>query len=393
MQKKLFIKFSVSISLYYISYAIIIGFSALFLQSKGFSNTEIGVFFASSAILCVFIQCFFGSFLDKHPEISVKTLIFLSSIIVFAAVITLFFLKPRGAIMVCYIIAGSLMLAISSFFNSFGMEYINAQIPLNYSLARGIGSFFYAVVFLFMGFVIKSFKITSIFPAFFISECLFLLCVVTIQPAHKSAPPNLEQEKYNFFSFFHKNPAVFFLLINILLIYISYTSINNFHINIIKSVGGGSQELGISASLGALLELPAMALFVPVSKKFSYRSLLLFSCTFFFIKTFSLLFAESVTAVYLSQCLQFFSYGLFVPASAYFLNSILSIKDKAKGQSALGIFTFGLGGLFSSLLSGIVLDSFPVKTLILLLSTLAFAGLAGVFWSCHLLKKKSMENN
>ena len=43
MQKFLFIKFTIILSLYYASYAIIIGYAALFMQHKGFNNMEVGV--------------------------------------------------------------------------------------------------------------------------------------------------------------------------------------------------------------------------------------------------------------------------------------------------------------------------------------------------------------
>lgn len=388
MQKVLFFKFTATLSLYYISYSIIMGFAALFLQYKGFSNTQIGIFFASSAILCVALQLFSGSFLDRHPSISAKACIFVSHLLVTCAVIVLLFAKYQLMILFCYIIIGALMLANASFFNSYGMEYINSQIPLNYALTRGIGSFFFAVSVLAMGFVIKSFSIMSIFVAFFVAESLFFLSLFAIRPVRRDSVQKVEQEKDNFILFFRRNPTILFLLLSILLVYTSYTSMTNFHINVITSVGGGSREMGISVSLASLLGLPAMAIFQPVSKKFSYRGLVCFSCTFFFLQIFSLLFAENIWGVYFSQCLQFFSYGLFIPASTYYLNTILTDNDKAKGQSALGIFTFGLGGLFSSLLGGILLDAFPVKTLIAVECCIAFIGLVGVYWSCHRLRIK-----
>ena len=189
-----------------------------------------------------------------------------------------------------------------------------------------------------------------------------------------------------FVHLFTKRPCFLFLLVSILLVYISYTAINNFHINIIEFRWRRKvPKLGVSTSLAAMLELPAMALFVPVSKKVSYRHLLSISCVFFFLKAFLMLFSKNISGIYLSQCLQFFSYGLFVPASAYFINSVLPIQDKTKGQAALGIFTFGLSGLVSSVLSGVLLDHFTVRTMLALESGLAFIGMFGVIVACHLL--------
>ena len=389
MQKFLFIKFTIILSLYYASYAIIIGYAALFMQHKGFNNMEVGVFFACSAVSCIVMQFVSGSLLDQFLQFSSKILIQVASIIVLIFGLILFLSENRFTIFLCYIVIGSFMLVNSSLFNSLGMEYINADIHLNYSLARGFGSLSYALTSLAIGIIIKRYSVMSIFPAFFLAQGLMFLGLFILIPAKRNLlfqkSRDTDGSSCGFVHLFTKRPCFLFLLVSILLVYISYTAINHFHINIIQSVGGVSPELGVSTSLAAMLELPAMALFVPVSKKVSYRHLLSISCVFFFLKAFLMLFSKNISGIYLSQCLQFFSYGLFVPASAYFINSVLPIQDKTKGQAALGIFTFGLSGLVSSVLSGVLLDHFTVRTMLALESGLAFIGMFGVIVACHLL--------
>ena len=145
MQKFLFIKFTIILSLYYASYAIIIGYAALFMQHKGFNNMEVGVFFACSAVSCIVMQFVSGSLLDQFLQFSSKILIQVASIIVLIFGLILFLSENRFTIFLCYIVIGSFMLVNSSLFNSLGMEYINADIHLNYSLARGFGSLSYAL--------------------------------------------------------------------------------------------------------------------------------------------------------------------------------------------------------------------------------------------------------
>ncbi len=393
MQEKLFFKFTSSMSLYYTSYAVIMGYATLFMQAKGFNNTQIGIFFACSSVLCILLQIFTGSFLDSHPQFSVKLLVLTSATIVIISALLLSFASQKWVIFICYILIGAWLLADSSLYNSFGMEYINADMELNYSLSRGLCSLLYAGTSLIMGLVIKHFSVMIILPVFLFLQGTMIITLFFLKPAKEKVSPEIKKEhqkkEESFFCFLKRNPVIFLLLISILFVYISHTSVSNFHINIIKSVGGTSRELGISSSLSALLELPAMALFLPLSKKISYRNILCISCTFFFLKITCMFFAGSIIQVYLTQCLQFFSYGLFIPASAYFMNSILPVQDKTKGQAALGIFTFGLSGLLSSLLSGIMLDHFSVKTMLGFESCLVFTGLIGVLFSCHMLKKNT----
>lgn len=390
-RKHVFPIFTACMVLYYFSYASIIGFATLYLQRNGFTNTEIGIFYALSSAICVGAQVFCGSFLDRHPSLSARALIAAAAICASAAAVILYFAAARWLIFTCYVIVNMLMLLNSSLFNAFGMEYINAGLPLNYSLSRGFGSVFYALSAFLMGHIISRFPITSIFTVFIIFQCMLLAGLHFLQTnagsigsasascTSKDKTTSGAPASDGFFLFLRRNPRLSLLFASILLIYISYTSVNNFHINIIKAAGGGSRELGISTSLAAMLELPAMAAFLPLTRKISCKNILRISCFFLFLKVFALAFADSTLQIYAVQCLQFLSYGLFTPASAYYINSLLPEKDKAKGQSALGVFTFGLSGLVASMLSGILLDHFSVAAMLLIESGMALAGVCGVF--------------
>jgi PPP family 3-phenylpropionic acid transporter len=274
-----------------------------------------------------------------------------------------------------------ILLVDSSLFNAFGMEYINAGYRLNYSLSRGIGSLAYSVVTLIMGFAISRTSEDIIIPAFMIVQTVVFLALFMIRPAGRNQTRTYLHDSGNkkragdsIFTLLGQRPEILLLLCGILLMYLSYTAINNFHVNIISSVGGGSRELGISTSIAAFIELPAMALFLPLSKRFSFERLLRFSCFFFIVKAALMSLASSVHAVYAIQTLQLLSYGLFIPASTYYINAILNESDMAKGQTLLGIFTFGLSGLISSLLSGLILDRFSVHILLIIMTLLAIAG-------------------
>lgn len=380
MKKSIFLIFTIVLSCYFMGYSIIMGFAPIFLQYRGFSNLMIGVFFALSSVLCIIFQGGVGRFLDNSPIISAKHVFLLLNAVSVLCAVLIYYSKNILLTLILYIIIGSSQLSLSTFSATLGMEYINAGLPLNFPFARGTGSFFYACTTLIMGFVVQNTSIRNIFPVFFIVQFI-LLTVLLLLPAPPKTSSNKEAyiKENGYLAFFRRYPWALFLLISILLMYTSYSSINNFHINIIRHVGGNNQHFGISTSIAAFLELPAMAAFLPLSKKFEYKKLLCFSCSFFLIKTIVLLFSSSIWTVYLSQCLQFFSYGLFVPASSYFFNSVLADKDKSKGQSLIGIFTFGLGGFISSLISGALLDYFGISTLLLLECILCMIGLTGIF--------------
>lgn len=390
--KRLFINFTLCLILYYLSLATVIGFATVFLQSKAISNTLIGLIFSCSSIFCILSQSIYSSFLDQYLKLSTKLFLIGTSIITIVSIVILMNTNKTWLIFLCYVSLYTVMLLNSSLFSSFAMEFINSGTPLNYSLSRGLGSFFYAGGTFIVGFLVNRFQISCIFPLCLGFQIILLVAYIFIKPADRTKTASLrisnkKEQAEGLPVFLMHNPNLLFLLISILFIYISYSSINNFQINILNTVGGGSKELGISSAIGAALELPAMALFLPLSRRISFEKILKISCFFFFAKVVCFSLATSVLQVYLAQCLQFASYGLFIPASTYYVNSILSDLDKTKGQSALGIFTFGLGGLIASLLSGTMLDHFSVHALLTIESVLALIGLIGVMIASNKLKK------
>ena len=381
-------RFSLFNSSFYLIYGIIYGYAALYMEAKGFSGTEVGIAFSVSSVICILLQSFLGSFLDRHLQFSARDVIFVFSLILIAAVTVLRFTASGSVIMLCFVVILSLLLVDSSLFNTFGMEFINEGYDLNYSRSRGLGALAYSFAVLIMGFIIERNSENAIIPAFFMVQAVIMITMFMVRPVKRSSSFNNPSGTDSIIGLLRKRPELFMLLCGMLLMYLSYTAISNFHINIIESVGGGSRELGISAFIAAFIEVPVMVAFISISRRFSYESLLRFSGLFFVVRAVLMTFVSSVAAVYAVQSLQFLSYGLFIPSSTYYINSILDSADMAKGQTLLGIFTFGLSGFISSLMSGTVLDHFGVHTLLVIISLLTAAGFIIVIIALRWIRSK-----
>ncbi len=149
--------------------------------------------------------------------------------------------------------------------------------------------------------------------------------------------------------------------------------INDFMIQIIRSLGGNETQLGYATFLQAILELPVMALIGFVLKKISERYMLIFSAVSFFVKTAILIFATAMLGMYVSQSFQMFAYAVFIPTAAYFADNVMKEKDKVKGQAYINC-AITLGGVFSNLVSGKLLDSFGVKPMLAVGSAVCLIG-------------------
>ena len=106
-----------------------------------------------------------------------------------------------------------------------------------------------------------------------------------------------------------------------------------------------------------------MALIGFVLKKINERHVLVFSAVSFFVKTAILIFATTMIGMYVSQSFQMFAYAVFIPTAAYFADHVMKESDKVKGQAYINS-AITLGGVFSNLVSGKLLDSFGVHTML-----------------------------
>lgn len=377
MNDKLNIRFAFFSCALYLLYGVLYNYAAFYMQEKGADNTHVGIVMAAASAVCILLQSGMGRFLDTFKRFSSWHVFMLFSIILTVSVAGLCVTGSLTAILFFFFIILIILMTDSSLLNTFGMEYVNQGLDLNLPLSRGLASVSSAGMTLIMGHIITRTSADSIPMAFFAGQALTFFALFLLKPAPQERSVRPSGEKHEKSSSVWQ-PGLLTLLIGMLLCYLSYTAITVFQVNIIESVGGGSRELGISVAIACIVELPIMAAFIPLSKRFSYASLLRLSCIFFLVRAVLMMFASSVYAVYALQTLTMMSHGLFIPASAYYINSITDDSAKATAQALIGIFSFGLSGLISNLVSGIILDYFSVKTMLALMSALAAIGLVMV---------------
>ena len=61
--------------------------------------------------------------------------------------------------------------------------------------------------------------------------------------------------------------------------------------------------------------------------------------------------------MFLAQPLQMLGYGLFTPASVYFVNESVPEADRVRGQTVMMVASNGMGGMLGSYISGLALDA------------------------------------
>lgn len=363
-------------------FAAICCYQAALLLERGFSNSQVGLVMAVRCLSGIFFQPLLGSLADRHPEFPLKLIVALSLLLSFFAGLLLIFLPGMGlaGTLAVFAILGALEISSYPLMDSMAIQYINAGIPIRYSLGRGIGSFSYAVFGALLGLQASRWGVESTLvthSALVAVECIIVALYPTFRPAqpHPSARQASSQaQSHSALTLLRTHPKFALMLAGIFLGLTAYMPLVNFLVNIIVSRGGDSTSLGGALFLMAASELPTAFIFQRLSRRWRSGLLLLVSLIFIALKSICLVFSGSLTAILLIQPLQMLGYGLFTPASVFYVNESVPQEDRILGQTLMMVASNGLGGVAGSFLGGRLLDLGGVDMMLLVCSGMAVGG-------------------
>ena len=358
-------------ALYFAAFCTIHALAAVYLLANGFSNTEVGILLAVANITSAICQPIVAGIIDKPGWLTNRRFILISVIVIMLGSLILAMVHSnKVVIFIVYALIYMIQFAYQPVMTALYFEYEKAGCKIYYGLARGLGSASFAVTSAFIGGFVEKKGVGILLIVNVITMVLSAIVVFTfIKPESKAteddktAKPE-EEAHNNFLDFARTYPAFVIFLIGTICFYFAHNMINDFMIQIIRNLGGGEKELGYSNFLQAILELPVMAVMPFVLKKISSKTLLIVSGVSFFIKILILIFATNMAMMYLSQSFQLFAYAVYIPAVAYYVNETMSANDQVKGQ-AFVTSAITIGGVFSNLISGVILDHLGIKVMLI----------------------------
>lgn len=379
---------------YFAVYSGIHAYASVFLLEKGFSNTLIGITLALANILSVIFQPLVAGLIDKQGKLTNRNVSMASTALLLAGSVLLLIIKSGiVAIFIIFALIYMVQMVYQPIITAMYFEYEAAGCHIYYGLARGLGSCGFAVVSVFTGMAIGRFGVTilMILDIIFLSIALVVLYFFK-KPAVQAPETTSETEvaHNNLFVFIRTYPAFMLFVAGAVCFFFAHNAINDYMIQIITPLGGTEAQMGAAVFIAALLELPTMALIDKIMKKIKVKNLLLISGTAFLIKTLLMLIAPNMAVVYISQAMQMFAYAVFIPAGAYFVNETMARLDQVKGQAYINC-SITLGGVFSSLVCGRLLDIKGPHFMLAVSLAVTAAGLVIAFLALKVLGR-SAEN-
>ena len=367
------IKYALTQILYFGAFCALMGYASVFLLDKGFSNSVIGVALAMVSIMSVFTQPALAAFADKNPQIELRQIVEIIMVVVLALSVLICFLGSASLFLLCVFVSiSTCMTTIQPLFNSMAFAFEKYGIEINYGLARGLGSAAYAFVSLILGYLVVAFD-TMIIPIIYILFNVLLIVVVHLFVLPKEVKQNEKVEVHNettqkqlsFIEFCKQYRQFMIFVLGTVAVFFTHTIINNFFIQILKPIGGNASDMGTAVFLAAIVELPAMGLFNKIREKISCSQLLKISVILFAVKHLLTLIAPNMIMIDIAQLLQVGAYAIFIPASVYYVNQIISQNDRVKGQSMVTM-AMTASGILANFLGGILLDAVGVNKVLMI---------------------------
>lgn len=391
--KQLNVIFSVLLGLYWMIFAVSSIFIVPLLRLRGFDDSQIGILIAVRSISAVVFAPIIASFLDRHPKIQIKTmLLILLSINVANTFIFRFCELSYAMTFLNFVVLGATTNTMPGLHSALAMKFNNSDNNRNliYSIGRGVGSVTYAVVSLVLGMCVSS-KNYDLSLLLQLGLDIFSILVIFAFPKYiigKSAIKSDNVKAHgNLYLFVHYPRFTIFLLASAF-VFVGYSMLNSFMIDVILDRGGNNSDLGISCFVLGVCELPTALLFTRLKKRFGTLFLLNISAVFATIKMVALYFAPNVYWVWASQTLQMLGNGMYWPTAVHYVNETIAGVDQVKGQALTVMFSVNIGAILGSSVSGKLLCYFNINQVIIFGIICSMVGVVLMFSATVLGKNK-----
>ena len=342
-------------------FAAIVAYQTALLLERGFTNGEAGLMTSVRCLAGIVFQPLLGGFADRHPRVPLKGIVGVSLALSLAAGVWYWAEPAMGLAQTAlvWVVIGGLGVSSYPLMDAMAVQFINDGMPIRYSLGRGLGSLAYAVVCVLLGLQVGQWGVETTLVTFLLLTAAEIALVFTYPTWHPKAPAEgraAAERPQSALSLLRSSPRFTLMLAGVLFGLTAVLPLSNFLVNVILSRGGTAADLGLAMFLMGGFELPAAFLFPRLLRRLGSGRILVLSMFFGTLKGVALLLTWNLAGVLLCQPLQMLGYGLFTPASVYFVNESVPPADRVRGQTIMMVASNGLGGMLGGMLAGFTLD-------------------------------------
>lgn len=334
-----------------------------YLTVEGLPTAVIGLLTGVFGGLSALVQPTLGRLADTDSRFNWKTQLFVWDALNMTVMVLIL---AAGAPVLKGVLFGFSFFVVSNmmpFINGAGFYYEQCGQKLNYGLARGMGSLFFSIIAFLLGLLFERHGGDSVILAGLIISAVLLLCIFRMPYQNKE---NIKMASEDFVpragrgGFIKRYPHFMVMMFACLLLMTFHNATNNYMLQIMQQVGGGSKDMSFALSLSGMVEFPVVMTYSFWKKKASSSSLMFISALAFTAKGAAYLLASSVIWVILPQLLQSLSFAVYTSSSVYYALEQMSGADMLRGQSLLS--SVGTAGVvLGNVLGGVIIQQAGVR--------------------------------
>ena len=366
---------------FWMSFCVFTAYAAVFLQSAGYNNLELGLIMAAGNVGGALLGPFLGARIDRNRNLRHASVIYVLLFLQIAFLLSLRLSPSRGFLCTaCFVLYMAVAIPVNALNLDLCVRLEHAKASLNFGLARSVGSFAFMLLSILLGILVDRISVT-VLPVAGIAVSLVQLIgnrmvdrdlrnAESLLPGGAAA---VQEKSASFVSFVKENKSFCLMLFGTVLIFIAHNMDGNFLINLVTNVGGSTEILGYLAAFTALVEIPVMIFASRLPRRWTRADYIRASFVFFALKIFAYALAPNIPLLFAARILQAPSYALYTVLIVGYADETVSVKDSAKAQS-LAFSMTTIGSVLASLIGGRMFDAVGVRPTMLVASGIAAAG-------------------
>ena len=364
--------------LHWIVTCTVLAYAGVYLLSRSFTNSEIGMILAAGNILGFVLQPLVAGWADRSRRITptgmIALLCFVSAILTAAAMAS-----PDHSLSLAatFALLSAAVQTTLPLVNAYSGYLERLQTPIYYGIARGIGTAAYSLASILMGYLTADGD-TLVLP---MVTGLTLLLTVFFMPAFRregpfpaAAKPQTGRGSGKPVGFLQNSRGFLFLLAGTVIIFFGHEIIACFFPQILQEIGATTEDMGILLSVASIPEIPVLCLSGSLQRRYPTTVILKITAAATGLRTLLFFLADSVALLYAAQTLEALT-ALFLVASINYASENIPQEHANKAQALLTAMITA-SGIFASATGGILIDLVSVSGTMAIGTGVTVVGLA-----------------
>ena len=369
---------------FWMAFCVVTAYAAVFLKGAGYNDQELGIILALGNVGGALLSPVLGAWIDRNRKIRHAQLIYALLALQIILLVSLRLNPVKSTLCtISYILYITFMMPVNALNLDLCVRLEHAKAPLNFGLARSMGSFAFVILSTLLGILTENFGYRMLPVA---GAAVILLQaggnVLTdrdLREAERNSLPDAVEKQAekssSLVSFVLENKGFSLMLFGTIIIFIAHNTDGNFLINLVENVGGGEAVMGYLAAFTAIVEVPVMMFSDRLPSGWKKVQYIRFAFVFFVLKTLAYALAPNIPLLFASRILQAPSYALYTVLIVGYANETVAQKDSAKAQS-LAFSMTTIGSVLASLIGGSMFKTAGVRPTMLTATAIALLGSA-----------------